>query len=331
MIATFRQVKDSRIPISLNLTPEDPRVADYVNEATLRLVNRAKDGWWDQCRRMRFCLTNSGCITWPRYVGEIRGMSVCEMSLTHASPWADFVDDGSGLADFNSCTCLPGIRDDGYAATFDDIIPNSSGVFNKSLKVYLEDPTDAGKVILFQGRDQNGKIIKTKEGSTYYDGFNVALVNQSVTSTQKLSAIDHVQKPLTNGRVLVYEIDNDTGVERAIAVYEPDETTPWYRRSYLRGTGTSCNRRVVTVMAKLAYYPVRRDTDWLVVGNLAAVKDMCMSVRKKEGDLSQEADQYELSAIRELNQELRAHGMKSSVRVHVHGSAPFWPGGRKVI
>jgi hypothetical protein len=57
---------------------------------------------------------------------------------------------------------------------------------------------------------------------------------------------------------------------------------------------------------------VAKDTDWILIGNLPALKDMVMSILKAEKDLPEEAELYEARAIRELSKELVDHEGESS-------------------
>lgn len=327
--------KQSRIPIILEMVQEDPRVVAYINEAQLRLLNKAKDGWWDTFARMRFCVGASGCITWPRKVANIRGVALCQYSTPMQNQWFEFLLDGAGMADYCNCNYGPTLLDRGYAPTFDDILPknvNGTPVNNKKVRLYLGSAEDAGKRVLIQGTDENNLPIRTKDGSNWVNGVYLTLADPYVDSSIIISSISGVQKDLTVMPVRAYELDPDTGDMRALAVWDWDEIAPSYRRSYLKNfctysTSCGCSSRTVTLMAKLAYYPARVDTDWLVLGNLAALKDMCSAIRKRECNLEAEALALERSAVRELNNELRAHGMEPAVNVSPFGSATLGKAG----
>lgn len=327
MRTTLRQAKDSRIPYVLEMGPEDLRVVAYINEAQQRLLNRAKDGWWDTAQRMRFCVSTSGCITWPRGVADIRGLALCDGAMELRNGFAEFLNDGSGLADFNHC-CGGGLYDRGYGPTYEDIIPktyNGAAPLNdKFLRLRIDVAADAGKRVLVQGTDANNLPLRTVVGGATINGIYMTLVSPYVDSTIAIASITGIQKDVTLGAVRAFELNPDDGTERALAYWEPDETIPWYRKSYIKsiGASTCCSHRLVTAMVKLAYYPARNDTDWMVLGNIAALKDMVQSIRKKEANLEAESLYMERSAIRELNAELRAHGMEPSAVLSVYsGSA----------
>lgn len=326
MRATLRMLKDSRIPYVLEMGPEDQRVIAYANEAQLRLLNRSKDGWWDTAQRMRFCVGPSGCITWPRGIAEIKGLVTCSGSMPLRNGWYEFLNDGSGLADYNNC-CGGGLYDRGYGPTYEDIIPktyNGAAPLNdKFLRLYISVAADAGKRVLVQGTDADNAPLRTIVGGTTINGIYMTLAFPFVDSTVVIASITGIQKDVTLGPVRAYELNPDDGTERALAYWEPDETVPWYRKSYVKGlTSSCCGGHLVTAMVKLAYYPAKNDTDWLVLGNLAALKDMVQSIRKKEANLEAESLYMERSAIRELNAELRAHGMEPSAVLSVYsGSA----------
>ncbi len=76
-------------------------------------------------------------------------------------------------------------------------------------------------------------------------------------------------------------------------------------------------------MAKMDFIPARKDTDYLLIGNLAAIKDEVQSIRKLENNLFEEAMAWEANAIRELQNELetyRGHGNVQPIQIN---SKPF--------
>jgi hypothetical protein len=120
-------------------------------------------------------------------------------------------------------------------------------------------------------------------------------------------------------------LNTDDATETAIALYEPDETIPNYRRSFIPGlsktnccgvTG-SCTSKAVTVIAKMAFIPLRNDTDYSPIGCIPAIKDMCQSIKKSEDNLFVESAQWEAKAISKLQDELK-HYSGSGAEVPIH-------------
>ena len=62
----------------------------------------------------------------------------------------------------------------------------------------------------------------------------------------------------------------------------------------------------ITVFARLQHVPVSQDNDAFVIGNIAALKLMCMAIKAEEDGRAQDAEILEGKAIRELEGELSA-------------------------
>lgn len=310
MRPTLADAKDPSSGISrvLNLDPDDPRYVAYINEAQQRLITRMKS--WGTVTRYQICVTN-GCLTFPREIAAIEAISVCNSPITIRNGWFEFLENGPGLqgdgsGSCSSCGCGMDLIDRGRACLFSDII----GI-NKTVKVYADVAESATAVILLLGYDENNNWIRTETSpgsGVWQDGEYVSISTTPQTSTHIFTKITGVQKPITQGFVRLYEYDTTLLTQRAIAVYEPDETRPDYRRSVIPGlsqvSGGACETKTITANVKLDFIPARNDTDFLVIGNLPAIKDMCQSIRKKENNLLAESAAWEQSAKYELNMEL---------------------------
>lgn len=306
MRSTLGNAKQPSSGISrvLNLDPSDDRFLAYLNEAQQRLITRMKS--WGTVQHYQICVTN-GCLVWPRSVAAIEAISVCNSPITIRNGWFEFLETGPGLQGdgTGSCGGCGGLQlyDRGTTCTFADII----GV-NKKIKIYADVAEAAGAKILLQGYDENYNWIRTLVAGVWTDGEYVSISTTPVTSVNFFSSLTGVQKPITNGFVRGYEYDTTLLTQRAIAIYEPDETNPSYRRSLIAGlsnvSGGACETKTVNAIVKLDYVPARVDTDWLVIGNLPALKDMCQSLRKAENNLFEESAAWEARAVRELDKEL---------------------------
>jgi hypothetical protein len=148
--------------------------------------------------------------------------------------------------------------------------------------------------------------------------------------------VTRVIKPVTNGSVRMFERDTVLNVDKPMAIYEPDETTPSYRRSRIPGLDSvggcgdsSCPEgfTTVNVKAKLRFIPVVNDNDWVLIGNLPAIKEMVMSIQKAEKHLWQEATVYEARALTELGKELVDYEGEGSIpKYDVQSTALFGAG-----
>lgn len=315
-LADAKNTAISRIPMVLNLPGTDPRFVRYLNSCQAQLVMRGEK-FWGLYGRFLVCLSGCGELTWPRQFAAIEAVDVCGVPVTIRNQWFEFMENGPGLqqnqncntTNVNGCTQLCNgtqLFDRGTACAFEDIIGT-----DKKILVYSDVAETAGAKILLQGYDENNNWIRTQSGGQWIDGEYVDLaVSPGTLSTHFFTSLVAVQKPSTNGPVRLYEYNTTAATQRAMAYYEPDETRPVYRRSFIGGinrpsTGSSCTTIPVNVMAKLEFIPALRDNDWLMIGNLEALADMCQSIKKMENNLFQEAQAWESSAIAKLQRELR--------------------------
>lgn len=315
MRTTLADAKASRIPSVTNVSPDDTRFVQYINEAIQRLVQTG-EMFYGLHQRIQFCVT-SGCLVLPRQIAAVEEVAVCDHPIPVRNKWFEFLETGFGLrsertgaSSCNSGSCYgPGLLDRGNVCTFADII----GI-DKKIKVYADVAEDADAVILLLGYDENNIWIRTQVDGEWIDGEQVSISTTPATSTKFFSALTGVQKPITNGIVRLYEYDTTLATQRAIAIYEPDETNPTYRKMFVSALeGASCcgctgdedDTTQVTVMAKLEFIPVRNNTDWLLIGNLPAIKDEIMSIMKRENNLPEESMAYHALAVQGLRSELR--------------------------
>jgi hypothetical protein len=199
--------------------------------------------------------------------------------------WYSFMPGGDGVSYVNGCARgCPGTRFlyRGIYPTFADIVPG-----NKIVRLYAQSTTDYGKRVLIQGYDENNQWIRTLDAGTWIDGFYLTLAAPFVDSTFDVNSITGVQKPLTNGNILMYSVDL-LGVQKALGVYEPTETVAGYRRYFIQNFAgascPSCDTKSVSGIAKLNHMPVSVPLDYLYLTNLPAIKEMAMAIRYFEMD-----------------------------------------------
>lgn len=311
MRTTLRNLKDSRIPSVLNLSPEDTRLIQYVNEATTRLIQTGEK-WWGAYGEFVFCVDNS-CITLPRQIANVEAVAVCGQPIPIRGSWFQFLQAGPGAPECEGTARSCGLQFSqkaGDFCTYRDIIGTG-----KKLKVYADVSEDADAKITLMGLDENYQWIRSQVAGDWIDGEQVAINSTTPQlSTHFFTSLVSVQKPQTNGPVRLYEYDTTLLTQRDIAVYEPDETNPAYRRVEIRGLPggggccgetADCEEAKVTVMAKLEFIPVARDADWLLIGNLPALKMELMSLMKEEANVWEQSIVYHQKALKLLRDELR--------------------------
>jgi hypothetical protein len=162
-------------------------------------------------------------ITLPRELNSVIG-SVNQTDDCFGSPlkvrstWYEFLPNGTGM---NSCDAINIKAMPGRFTTFQDW---STPML---LRVKLEQTESA--TIIFRGK-LGGEAIYSLDGGGWIEGVKLSLTNATVTTTEYFDEPPYgVVKTTTNGRVSIYAVDTNA-VEYLVAIYEPDENVPKYRR-----------------------------------------------------------------------------------------------------
>lgn len=276
----------------IGVCADDPLVAEYINQATQRLLARGE--WVGTYGRYRICI-NTGCITWPRQIETIESFAVCGNPGIIRNEWFEFIGSGPGVLGSSDTVGITMV-DRGLVPAFDDVAGE-----NKVLRVYADVTEATDAKILLRFYDNNGNVVRTQgSDGSWIEGEYVAISTTPINSTKRCMANGFygVVKPKTNGVVRLYSYDTVTLAQKALAIYEPGETLPEYRRSLIPGISSlgcccntdACAKQTVDVMAKLKFIPVEFDNDFILIGNLSALKLAVMSVIKEEENLFDEAN-----------------------------------------
>ena len=286
MKLTVLDAKNSRIPQAIGCPPTDPRFLATLNEAIQRLVISGK--YWGLVGKFRFC-AQDGCITLPQQIATIEAVNVCGKSVTVRDYWYEFIENGIGsIEDCNGskagcCERVAVYR--GHSPTFSDVIGT-----DKMLKLLCDEPTDVGKQVLVMGYDQNGNWIRSTQNGSIQDGELVTLAAGTTGPTNHyFSAVTGLQAPPDmDGQWFLYEYEPSTTTMRLIGQYDYDNPRPHFARYLLpqvRECGSTCTQTMVEIMGKLDFVPVKNDTDYLLIGNIPALKEMCSAVYQSENEM----------------------------------------------
>lgn len=330
----------------LNLSVTDARWLQYLNEASERLLNMGM--WVGTTARYAVC-TKSACLTWPRQFQSIIAMDVCDRPITIRSQWHEFLENGPGLARIKCCTAFNSYDRGSGFAMFDDITVNSK------IRLYTQFSTDAGKTVTIRGLDENRQPVLTSSGNIEGEVMTLTGTYVDSVTTWSRQAIREVIKQKTKGFVRAYAYDASLPVPPAspgpddtpltpLAVWEPTETLPDYRRSFIPALSsrrggccndglvphTDCDKTKVTVIAKIKFITIENDLDFLPIGNAPALKMAMLAVMKEErgdydgariamhGSLDPVRRRYFGGAIPTLEEELDSYqgaGMVNTLRL----------------
>lgn len=340
MRVTVNQVQQSRIPQSLGLCAGDlPQICSYVNEATQRLINAGGEtGWFGGWLKVLFQVSRCDpFITCPREFARVIQLAPCGRGVKIQNQFYEMMEAGIGLQEYRNCKNWCGAMA-GYernsVPTMVELTPA-----NQLLQVMVTDPRDVGSRILIAGNDQNGNPIYSQDGENSVLGFYITLASPFATSGFIVSSIASIQKDATYGDLLLYQVDSTTGVQVLLSRFAPDEINPSYRRYYINKLPCGCfchtaqspciqpvtpNTTVpVSAMVKLEFIPVNRATDFLIIGNIPALKEECLSIRYGEMDAPNVpgmAAQHHARAIKLLQDELRHYEGDQQISMNF---APF--------
>lgn len=316
--------KESTLKNIAGVCASSEQFIEYVNEAQERLMRRGS--WFDAEQVVKLCIYN-GCLTWPRYVGTVLGIrfSCLDDNTPIRNNWYAIL--GPRTCSWNG-SVMAMMRDAGTGPTYNNI----TGEDGKIIRAYLEKREDIGKTIRIFGirADTNLPIQELNADGEWVDGVTLTLGLSPAATSVALRSITSVIKQRTQGNVFLYEYDSTTGLMRDLAMYEPSETNPRYRKSKITNfcyTPSACQesdgvtQRSVEALVKLQFIPVVTDTDWLYVDNLAALKLAIQAIRLEEANDDEAAEGKWIKAIRELNFELREKtpGAQTTVRIRPEG------------
>lgn len=315
------------------------RMVSYVNQATEILLYKGPTQY--SIGTFKFCLQRN-CITWPRQIETVEGIAICGVPVNVAnSPWYEFLPTGAGMRgsctdcngttseNINWCGCSDILVPRGTAVTFQDITPSYK------IRVLSSQNETGTPRILLQGYDENNQWIRTFDATLnrWVEGEFVNISSTFVLSTKKFSSLVSVQKDESIGVTYIYE-DHENGTIVQLAQYEWDECSPNYTRSYVnfesKDSGGNYEEKSVYIRAKLRFSPVKNNTDWVMIGNLAALKSMISSIKNRENNMTDLADSLEAEAVRRLNEEERHFNPVGGVKP-LNFSQNFGGNGREIL
>lgn len=298
MKLTFGEVKQL-VAQAIGKCDTSDEVANYTNQAARRLLTR---GMFAGCYGRFTIAVTDGCITLPRQIESVITAASCCGQVTVRNQWYEFNDGGYGLLD----------KDSGIASQLVDraTVPayrDMSGGTNSYIRVYVGDASDVGKTVTLQGYDQNGQWIRTLNSGVWVDGEKLTLASPYVQSTKKFTALTGVIRQATNTVQRLYEFNATTSTELDLAVYDPDETLPQYRRMFWSGYCDSSQTRYLTIMARMRHIDVANDNDYVIPPCPDAIKLMVKAIDFEEKNLPNESMIYEQKAVNELLNATRAY------------------------
>lgn len=317
---TFGELKASKAVDVAGVCATSDQFKGYVNEAVNRLLRRGD--FTGSTVPIQVCVKR-GCMVFPRYVHMVRKINVCRHPIPTRNLWYEFLPDNDRwwyplFTGHSGCS----LTNDGRTPVYSDV-PGEG----KLIRAYLVYNEDIGKTVTIFGVDNNGQELRTNNGDgTWSEGIVLALTKPFASTSTYVRRIDRVLKDETEGDVRLFAYDPVTDILDDIALYGPSETNPDYERYRLNaatwpstttpGAPNCCNTSFsVVALVKLRFFPVKHDTDLVIIDNVEAIKDMIQSIRFGEAGDFTNADKAEIRALRELNMQIADHNPEPQIAV----------------
>lgn len=308
----FGDIKAS-IAKAINASQSDVRVLDYTNRACERLLYGGK--WVDTTVRYNVCI-NQKCLVWPREIETIESCNVCKYPVVIRGPWYESLENGPGLSGDNNCS--PGLTliDRGNTVTFDWV--TTTGY---KLAIYADGAESAGTVLI-RYYDSTGNKVYTSFSGSVIEGERLTIPaagNYTVSTYEVLpNGVYHIEKPITNRVIRLYARKISDNSLLPLGYYEPDETLPIYRQSFLTELQNgSCDTTQVTIIGKKRFIRAIADSSVLIISHAEAIRLAVVAITKEENNLINEAAGYWLMAkecLSDQNKHYKGTGQVDPIR-----------------
>lgn len=227
---------------------DDEKLFRWCGDAVSLISNKADlEGWkgyLDICSSGCSCPSDGSvcnspagcgrrCVTLPREIETVIGVTIGGQPVLGYGQLFSFHLNGPGDC---RTTCEWKWQDDGqFHCTYRDLL------LPAKLVAYLQTPADNGKTLTIFGYDSNGNVLRREENGVWMNGYRVPMIYGAAipdVGAPEIARITGVFKDPTVGSVRLSTIDDSGTTGVLLAVYEPDETLPQYRRIKLN---RSCN------------------------------------------------------------------------------------------
>lgn len=205
-------------------TCDEPVFFRWLSDAVSVVSNKGEfEGWKGY---LDICTTGSGkCVSLPREVETVLAVNMGGHPSLGFDQLFNFHLNGPGDC---HTSCDFSWQDQGnFWPTYRDI------EFPRKLICHVQKQEDSGKLLIVHGFDRNGNKLQHQVSGQWRDGYPVptiygyAVPDSGAPDVMRITA---VVKELTAGSLRLSTVDNSGGNGVLLAVYEPDETYPQYRR-----------------------------------------------------------------------------------------------------
>jgi len=238
----------------------------------------------------------AGYISLPREYESVLCMTYNGCPALTYTQFHTYQENGPG--DISASLNWPGILID----LGDGFVTQSDITTAGTLRINISGMADATKTIWLNGLDENG--VEIYDPVTGARGIPLVTVSPTVETTQQFSVVTGIQAGADPDSLMKLPWTlwvNNSSVYTQIGSYQPGEQRPMYRR-YQTGQATQqlrlcCQRRFVLM---------RNETDWVIPGNLSALRAGFWSLNFIDGSDLVQADASFQQGLTWLNNEAKA-------------------------
>lgn len=280
----------------------DPRVIRGINLAIERLLPRLNPD--KTIARYQFDVVDN-TITMPREIKTVMAASTqyescaggkcgpgCRSILSVKSRWYEMLSGGP----VGFIPCAQNILMDlgtGFS-TFAD--PSADTPLTLRLYADIPQPSDEGFLVV-TGVDSDGNDLVDYVNGVYVPGKTIEIPQQGtqyIDTPMMVAQIISITKPKTQGRLRLFGVDA-LGNQVPLAVYDPDELNPDYRRYMITWVGDG-TPQILTVLAKRRYIMTTSPYADLLITNVGALQNALLAMKfEKAGVLDQAVAHWKIA------------------------------------
>jgi hypothetical protein len=310
--------------VEYGMCSTDPRVTKGINLAIERLLPALNPE--KTIGRYQFDVNNNTQITCPREVKTVLAASAnyeactggncgpgCTTIYDVKGRWYEFLPGGP----VGFVACAPNILMDlgtGFS-TFEDCTDEAP----MTLRLYADLPQAASEgSLVVNALDADGNNIISYDKNQYVPGILLPIPTQGtnyVDSVQQVSQIISVSKPQTAGRLRLYGVDAD-GTQEPLAVYEPDELNPDYRRYQVSWVGET-SPAILTTLCKRRFVWTTSPYSDLLITNIGALQNALMAMKYEKAGAYDQATAAWKTAFQILDTEDKDYDGDFSATVQI--------------
>lgn len=267
--------------------PNNPMFVQRLNEARERFYYSGK---WKGTVVEATYPTPQGYLSLDRDHQALLALRYRCASWPIFTQFLPYMENGPGH--FDDTKRFPGVlvdMGDGFATQADIVDPGT-------LRATIANSSDAAKVVRIFGQDENGVEVYDSSGN---QGINLTLANPTANTSIQFSRVTGIQAPANMLGYWTLSVVNGS-VATQLSVYAPGETRSMYRRYH-----TGVMTQAVHVIVSRRFFNVSAETDWVIPGNLSALRCGLQGLAQEASGDNERAEMCFSRGLNYLNQEAK--------------------------